>query len=207
MFESRINEEIRNFTNDVSDKLMLVVSGERFNSLSAFVTTTQSELRNEARLSLISLKSDVATSIQKLSNSLQTVNITAIRSVERCNNLSDSLIIVTNERLNNVSAFVTTTQSELRNESRRSLISLKSDVETSIQKLSNDFRTVNQTAMKNVELNNNVSDSLKIVTSDLHTVNTFLKMMYLKPCRNAPKSGTYVMYNAKLATPLPVYCD
>jgi hypothetical protein len=121
MFESRIKDEMRNFTNDVSDKLSLLVSEERFNNLSDFVTTSRSELRNEARQSLISLKFDVETYIQKLSNDFHTVNKTAMEKVERCNNAIDSLTIVTNERLNNFSTFVTSTQSEFRNESSQSL--------------------------------------------------------------------------------------
>jgi hypothetical protein len=62
MCESKINEKIRNFTNNVSDKQTSLVTAERFNNLSAIVTkiatTTLSELRHETRQSLSLIKSD-----------------------------------------------------------------------------------------------------------------------------------------------------
>jgi ficolin len=195
MSESRIDEKIRNFTNYVSDKHSSLVTVERFNNLSAFVTkiatTTLPELKNETRQTLSSLKSDIETSMSELRRE-------------------------TRHSLSSLKSDIETSMSELRRETRHSLSSTKFDIEASILELSTSLRTMNKTFQDGVKCFNNFSNSLPstvtIVPNTMKSNPTeapiSLKPLRPSSCKSASdRNGVLFIYPKTLQNPIKVYCD
>lgn len=142
-FESKINEEIQNFTNDLSEKQISLGT-----NYAHFMSNIKEDMKN--------ITGEI---------------------------LQKHKAVVTVDRFNNFSDFITAALSEIRNESGKSVGSFKSNVELSLQKLHNEHNSMNKT--------------LTIMQTRVQS------------CRSSPKyNAVYVLYPAEsLSTGIRIYCD
>lgn len=175
IFENVIKEEIRNFTEKVSDNQKSLVSVQQLDKFSETMIKQTDDKIYDVRTSLLSLKSDMDTIIPNIKKEMRnftekvTENHKSLVSAERFYNFSELVMKQCDNKIDDV---------------RKSLISLKSDMEIFIQNINNELSKLNESLIQ-------VRNAIQ----------------FCRILQKSQSSGVYYMHNVNIATGFSVFCD